>query len=283
MGPNTGGGEDPRFWYPKLDAEGNGYAVVRFLPATKGSNLPWALMRLHKFQTPTGWFWENCLTTIDKDCPVCKANQLLWNSGIESQKKLASSRKRKITYYANVLIINDPATPENNGKVKIFRFGSQIFEMLMGAAKPKFADETPIDAFDPFETGANFKLKIYKADGNVKYDKSGFDVPKPMGDDAFIEKIWDQQHDLQPLVGPSNFKSFEELQALLNRKLGLEAQAAAGQSVPAQTVGRSEEAPRTQTRSEESPAPSDSVPFDTGSSSSDDDVMALFRGLGAGT
>jgi len=38
---------DERFWKPELDKTGNGYAVIRFLPAVKGEDLPWAKVWSH--------------------------------------------------------------------------------------------------------------------------------------------------------------------------------------------------------------------------------------------
>lgn len=268
-----GGQDDPRFWYPKLDKDGLGYGLIRFLPATKGCDLPWSLIRSHKFQTPNGWFIENCLTTIDQECPVCKANSVLWNSGIEANKKIASGRKRKITYYTNVLVINDPTAPENNGKVKILKMGSQMFEMILAAAKPKFPGETPVDAFDPFETGANFEFKIYKADGNVKYDRCCFKAPAPMGDDQFIEAIWEQQHDLRTFADKSQFKDPEAIKSAFNRKIGEEASRQNGPSEPQRDVSKSEPPSRAREETDSSP------PFETGNSDSDD-TMSFFKNLG---
>ena len=66
--------------------------------------------------------------------------------------------------------------PENTGKIMLYRFGKKIFDKLMEAMQPEFADETPINPFDMWE-GANFKLKIRKVDGYWNYDKSEFDSP----------------------------------------------------------------------------------------------------------
>lgn len=210
--------EDPRFWYPKLDEEGVAYAEIRFLPPTKGESLPWVTTYKHDFKTADGKnFIENCPTSIGLDCPICTANKANWNSGVDSDKKVASHRKRKTTVFTNVLVLKDPATPENVGTVRILRMGSMLFEMITGAAKPKFADDLPVDAFDPFEAGATFKLKIFKEDGQVKYSKSGFEKPSRLGTDEFIEEIWNKQHKLMEFLAPENFKSFEQIEERFNR------------------------------------------------------------------
>ena len=202
---------DDRFWKPELDKSGNGYAVFRFLPAVKGEDLPWARLWSHAFQGPGGWYIENSLTTLNKKDPVSESNSLLWNSGVEADKEIARKRKRKLSYIANILIINDSKHPENEGQVKLFKFGKKIFDKITEAMKPEFEDEKPINPFDFWE-GAEFKLKIRKVDGFWNYDKSEFSAPSPIADDeSKIESIWKSQHSLAEKLDASNFKSYDEL------------------------------------------------------------------------
>ena len=211
--------QDDRFWKPELDKSGNGYAVFRFLPAVKGEDLPWARLWSHAFQGPGGWYIENSLTTLNKKDPVSESNSLLWNSGVEADKEIARKRKRKLSYIANVLIISDAKHPENEGQVKLFKFGKKIFDKITEAMKPEFEDEKPINPFDFWE-GANFKLKIRKVDGYWNYDKSEFDSPTPIKDnDESIEQIWEKQYALKPFLAAENFKSYDELKAKLDKVL----------------------------------------------------------------
>ena len=210
---------DDRFWKPELDKSGNGYAVFRFLPAVKNEDLPWARLWSHAFQGPGGWYIENSLTTLNKKDPVSESNSLLWNSGVEADKEIARKRKRKLSYIANVLIINDAKHPENEGQVKLFKFGKKIFDKITEAMKPEFEDEKPINPFDFWE-GANFKLKIRKVDGYWNYDKSEFDSPTAIADnDESIEEIWNKQYALKPFLAPENFKSYDELKSKLDKVL----------------------------------------------------------------
>ena len=210
---------DDRFWKPELDKSGNGYAVFRFLPAVKDEDLPWARLWSHAFQGPGGWFIENSLTTLNKKDPVSEANTLLWNSGVEADKEIARKRKRKLSYIANILIINDSKHPENEGQVKLFKFGKKIFDKITEAMKPEFEDEKPINPFDFWE-GANFKLKIRKVDGFWNYDKSEFDSKTPIKpNDEAIEEIWTKQYPLKPFLAPENFKSYDELKAKFDKVL----------------------------------------------------------------
>ena len=215
--------EDERIWKCERDKTGNGYAVIRFLPAPTGEDVPWVRLWTHGFKGPGGWYIENSLTTprpshpSGSDDPVSKANTVLWNSGIESDKNIARERKRKLSYYSNILVLEDSANAENEGKVFLFRYGKKIFEKIESVMNPEFKDEEPMNPFD-FWAGANFKLKIRQVDGYANYDKSEFASPSPLfdGDDAKLEDVWKQQHSLQGILAPENFKSYQELEARFN-------------------------------------------------------------------
>ena len=215
---------DERLWKPELDKSGNGYAVIRFLPAVSGEDLPWAKVWNHAFQGPTGqWFIENSRTTLgrgpDGKDPVSEYNSSLWNSGVETDKEIARKQKRKLSYYSNIYVVSDSKNPHNEGKVFLFRYGKKIFDKLMAAMQPEFEDESPINPFD-FWKGANFKLKIRKVDGYWNYDKSEFEAPSAiLDDDSTIERIWKEQYSLADFTAPSNFKSYEELKTRLDAVL----------------------------------------------------------------
>jgi hypothetical protein len=209
--------QDERLWKPELDKTGNGYAVLRFLPATSGEDMPWVRLWSHAFQGPGGWYIENSLTTLGHKDPVSEENTRLWNTGVESDKGIARNRKRKLSYYANVYVVSDPTHPENEGQIKLFKFGKKIFDKITEAMQPAFEDETPINPFD-FWKGANFKLKIRKVDGFWNYDKSEFEGTSAIADnDDNIKAIWEKQYPLKPFLETSNFKSYEELKEKLNR------------------------------------------------------------------
>ena len=211
---------DERLWKPEVDKSGNGYAVLRFLPAIKGEELPWVKVWNHAFQGPTGqWYIENSLTTIGQNDPVSELNTAYWNSGVESDKEIARKQKRKLQYYANIYVVSDPKHPENEGKVFLYRFGKKIFDKCMEAMQPAFEDETPINPFDFWE-GANFKLKIRKVDGYWNYDKSEFAAPSALlDDDDALEKLWGTQYSLAEFTAPTNFKSYDELKTRLDTVL----------------------------------------------------------------
>ena len=218
---NSSGGGDERLWKPELDKSGNGFAVIRFLPAPDKEEIPWAKLYTHAFQGPGGWYIENSLTTDGGKDPVSDYNRELWNSGNESDKDVVRKQKRKLSYYSNVYVVKDPSNPANEGKVFLFRFGKKIFDKLTAAMQPEFEDETPINPFD-FWAGANFKIKIKKVAGYWNYDSSEFAAPAPLlDDDDAMEAVWKQEYSLAELVAPDQFKSYEDLKKRLDYVLGL--------------------------------------------------------------
>jgi hypothetical protein len=218
---NTGSsGADDRFWKPEMDKTGVGSAVIRFLPAPEGEDLPWVKMYSHAFQGPGGWYIENSLTTVGQKDPVSEHNRELWNSGSEKDKETVRKQKRKLNYYSNIYVVKDPAHPENEGKVFLFKFGKKIFDKILNAMQPEFEDEEPMNPYD-FWTGANFRLKIRKVEGYWNYDKSEFDSPAPLlSDDDALEALWKKEYSLSAIVAPDQFKSYDDLQKRLNYVLG---------------------------------------------------------------
>jgi len=204
--------KDDRFWSTERGKDGNGFAIIRFLPACAGEEVPWVRVFNHGFQGKGGWFIENCPTTVGKKCPVCEANNELWNSGVESDKDIARNRKRKLSYISNIMVVSDPANRENEGKVFLFRYGKKIFDKISDCMQPKFPGEEPINPFD-FWNGCNFKMKIQTVGGFANYDKSEFDTKSPLleGKDEWLEKLWKSQYALQEFVASDKFKSYEEL------------------------------------------------------------------------
>ena len=217
---NSNSSTDDRLWKPELDKSGNGYAVIRFLPAPDGEELPWAKMYSHAFQGPGGWYIENSLTTTGGKDPVSEYNRELWNSGSESNKEIVRKQKRKLSYYSNIYVVKDSANPANEGGVFLYKFGKKIFDKIMEAMQPEFEDEEPINPFD-FWQGANFKLKIKKVAGYWNYDSSEFDRPGALlNDDDAMEAIWKKEYSLAALTAADQFKSYDDLKKRLDYVLG---------------------------------------------------------------
>ena len=218
---SSGKNVDERFWKPEVDAAGNGYAVIRFLPAPQGETVPWAKLYSHAFQGTGGWYIENSLTTLNEKDPVGEVNRRLWNSGSDEDKETARKQKRKLQYYSNILVVKDPKNPENEGRVFLYKYGKKIHDKIITAMQPEFQDETPVNVFDMWE-GANFKLKIKKVAGYWNYDSSEFDsVSAVSADDDELESIWKKEYSLESFTSKDQFKTYEELEARLNLVLGI--------------------------------------------------------------
>ena len=212
--------DDDRFWKAELDKSGSGYAVIRFLPALDDEKTAFVRVFNHGFQGPGGWYIENSLTTLGQKDPLSEYNSVLWNSGIDANKEIARKQKRRLTYFSNIYVVEDKANPQNEGKVFIFRFGKKIFDKISSMSNPEFEDETEVDVFNMWD-GAYFKLKIRKVDGFSNYDKSEFMTAGPFSEDeSEMERVFEQQHDLEEFIDQKSFKTYDELKTRLDTVLG---------------------------------------------------------------
>jgi hypothetical protein len=215
--------DDDGFWKPEVDKSGNGSAIIRFLPAPNGEDVPFVRIWDHGFQGPGGWFIEKSLTTLGEKCPVSEYNSMLWNSGTEADKTFVRQKtKRRLSFVSNIYVVKDPSNPDNEGQVFLYKYGKKIFDKLQDQMTPEFDDETPVNPFDLWD-GANFRLKIRKVEGYRNYDKSEFDSPAALlDDDEKLEEVWNSEKSLSDLVDPKHFKSYDELKSKLYRVLALD-------------------------------------------------------------
>jgi len=225
-----GGKKDSRFWSPHFNKEkGTGGAVIRFLPPINEDTLPWVQIYYRTFKGNGGqWYFENDLSTLGQKDPAGDMARRLYNSGIESDKEVAKKYKRKVKYISNILVIRDPANPENDGKVFLYEYGSQIFDICKAARAEK--DPENVDARDPFEpfnpwTGANLTIRIKAKqigkDTVPNYDTSSFGEVCAMKDtDDEIVEICSKGYSLTEFIAPEQFKSFDELAKLLFEVVG---------------------------------------------------------------
>jgi len=212
------------YWKPEVDKAGNGSAIIRFLPAPPGEDVPFVRIWDHGFQGPGGWFIEKSLTTLGQKCPVSEYNSMLWNQGTEQDKTFVRTKtKRRLSYISNIYVVKDPANPQNEGQVFLYKFGKKIFDKINDQMVPEFDDESPVNPFDLWE-GADFRLKIRNVEGYRNYDKSEFDSPSVLGDleDDALEDIWNKEKSLSALIDPSQFRSYDELKAKLYKALALD-------------------------------------------------------------
>lgn len=209
---------DSRFWSVTRDDLGNGTATVRFLP-WKGmgeGDLEYIKQYEHSFKQNGQWYIELCRTTIGDKDPVVEYCNDLWADGTEQSKTRAREMKRKLSYIANVYIVNDPANPENNGKVFLFKFGAKIFEKLKDSIEPKFDDEVAVNPFDVFE-GANVKLRMTKVDNQTNWSKTTIESPSALcdGDEEKMVEVLNMTYGLKEFLDPSRFKEYDVLEERL--------------------------------------------------------------------
>ena len=278
---NAGSSGDERLWKLECDKGGNGYAVIRFLPAPEGEDLPFVKLYSHAFQGPGGWYIENSLTTLGQKDPVSEYNTSLWNNGTDAGKETARKQKRKLTYVANIYVVKDPANPENEGRVMLYKFGKKIFDKITAAMQPEFEDEEAIDPFD-FWQGANFKLKAKNVAGYRNYDSSEFARQDALlEDDEAMEAIWKKEYSLEEFVAPDQFKSYDDLKKRLDYVLGIKGTP----KFQDQESVQEEEEFRQQNRAELNPVPQSMKEELTDLSSTktddDDDTLSYFAALAA--
>lgn len=273
---------DKRYWTLEGDQAGNGSAVIRFLPSINEDELDYVKIFSHGFKGPTGrWYIQNSLTTLGLPDPVAEENTRLWNTETKENQEIARQRKRRLSYISNILVVNDPNHPENNGKVFLYRYGKKIFDMIsdMQIPDPAFSDEVAVEVFNVWE-GANFKLKIRKVEGYTNYDKSEFAAPSVLadGDEQEMLRILNDRYDLNAEVAPDKFKSYDELKALFDAVIG---------GAPSKVSSAEKDLDAVKPKETKSkPAPVDtSSPFDedeketVAPSLDDDDDMAFFKNL----
>lgn len=276
MGNNYSNNDDGKYWKPEVDKAGNGFAILRFLPAPAGEDTPFVRMYDHGFQGPGGWYIENSLTTIGQEDPVSEYNTTLWNSGVESNKEIVRKQKRRLSYTSNVYVVKDPSNPHNEGKVFLYKYGKKIFEKLNDLMNPQYPGEVPVNPFDFWE-GADFQLKIRNYEGYRNYDKSEFSNPAPLlSDDAALEEVWKTEHSLKELVESKNFKTYAELKAKLYKVLALDGRSFASTTSAAENDKQEMDfAPNFKERS----APVAEQRSSPALASDDDDDMAFFKNL----
>nr|prf protein,DNA helix destabilizing [Escherichia phage T4] len=215
--------EDKGEWKLKLDNAGNGQAVIRFLPSKNDEQAPFAILVNHGFKKNGKWYIETCSSTHgDYDaCPVCE--YISKNDLYNTDNKEYSLVKRKTSYWANILVVKNPAAPENEGKVFKYRFGKKIWDKINAMiAVDVQMGETPVDVTCPWE-GANFVLKVKQVSGFSNYDESKFlnesAIPN-IDNESFQKELFEEMVDLSEMTSKNKFKSFEELNTKFGQVMG---------------------------------------------------------------
>ena len=218
--------DDGKEWRLKTDQAGNGGAIIRFLPGRGDDALPFVKLINHGFKIGTKWYIENCTSTFGDfdNCPVCA--HLSANDSFNTNKNEYNTLKRKTSYWANILVIRDPSTPENEGKVFKFRFGQKIMDKINSMIEVDTAmGESPVDVTCPF-AGANFSLKVKRVGEHPNYDESKFGSVSEIANinsAEFQQQLFDAMHDITSIAAKSEFKTLEENTTKFKQVMGISA------------------------------------------------------------
>ena len=214
---------DDRFYKLSRDKNDNGGALIRFV-VDKNSK-PFVKMTKITARHPkeTGnkrFVSEWSPLTIGKPDPFNEKFIKLWTE--EGRKEEAKKYSRAFRYITNIVVIKDPANPENEGKTFLLDMSPTLFQKLKEAIEPTEA-EIALGAeskavFDPIN-GYSFLLKVSKANtGFLSYETSKFkeETSAIYKNVAEAEKeIKKNTYDLSEFLKPENFLSYEELQQKL--------------------------------------------------------------------
>lgn len=279
--------KDDRFWAPTFDKEKGGSAVIRFLPSKDLDALPFVEVITHFFRGSDGVYSEKSLKTIGQNDPIANLNSRLWNTGLESDKDQAREQKQRKKYYSNILVVKDPAAPENNGKVFLYEYGPAIFKKIENAMFPQIEGEESIEVFSPFE-GSNFNIKITpQALGKqiVPNYTNSFFSEETSEIKADIEDVMNSLYDVSEFTRPEQFKTYEQLCDKLVEVLGY----TTGSGVET-VVGYGKKLPTAPSKPKASVIDDDDIPFDVqesktskvhqiDTSDDDDDEIAKMKAL----
>lgn len=199
---------DTRLYSPKFQEDGTAYAVVRLLPSID-TDIDWVTMYRHSLRKDGMFYINNCRTTLgEKGCLSCQKYFDLWDKTPGADNTQANLYKRKSNYYVNILVLEDPATPENVGKVFVLKFNYELYNLILSKITPKNSNIKPLYVFDYYE-GANLNLVLsMKKVSNyetIDYKDCSFDGKSAIGSDDEIEAIRNKCFPLKEFIAPKEF------------------------------------------------------------------------------
>lgn len=128
--------------------------------------------------------------------------KLYRNKSDKNAIELAKNISTKEKWLVNVLVVDDPVNPENNGTIKILRYGPQLGKIIQSAIDGEDSDEYGAAVFDISENGSNLRIKVESTkEGSrsfVNYSSSRFLRPSaiPNMTPAKSKEILGSLHDL---------------------------------------------------------------------------------------
>ena len=155
-----------------------------------------------------------CPNTYGEKCPIDEYRSKIYSTKDDAQIEKIRPIKRNENWLVNVLVVKDPTNPENQGKVKILRYGKQLAKIIDAAITGDESDEFGAKVFDLSENGCNLKIKVEKNEGGyASYTGSKFTSPSKIDDLNDIDEAYTQANDLDAIF---DHKSYDEIKKLLN-------------------------------------------------------------------
>lgn len=210
--------EDNRFYKLTKDKEGNGGAIIRFLP-DRNRNMIQQVYKINTTIEKNGkkrFVNELSPNTIGAPCPFQEKWQELWNAGDKDESKKFG---RAIRFYTNIKVIKDPANPANEGKIFLLDMSGTMKDKIQKIVNPSQADrdlgQAPKELFNPIK-GNSFRLVSKKgSNGMINYDSSEAlsDITSIYDSvEAAFADIKENTHDLAEFKKPETYLSYEKLQ-----------------------------------------------------------------------
>jgi len=213
---------DERFYTLAKDKDGNGAALIRFMPDSERAMIQ-RMFKVNSTITKNGkkrFVSEFSPTSIGQPDPFQEKWQDLWNSGDKDGAKMFG---RGIRFVANIKVLKDPANPENEGKFFMYEMSGTMKDKIQSAIDPSEQDrslgKTPKELFNPLQ-GNSFRLVAKKgANGQINYDGSEVITDVNSIYDSVEDAITDikeNSYKLSDLLKPESFMSYDELAEKLN-------------------------------------------------------------------
>lgn len=146
---------------------------------------------------------------------ISETRYRLLQHGTDEEKEKAETLIRRESWLANVYVVNDPQNPENNGEVKLLRFGKQLYKIINDAISGEDADEFGAKIFDLTKNGCSLKIKVERQGDFPTYVSSRFAAPSQIENmtDSKVDDILTNVTDLESVFPPRNEK---EMRAMLD-------------------------------------------------------------------
>ena len=191
--------------------------VVRLLPSVSNPERTFFHYYSHTWKSVTNNNVMSvlCPNTYGEVCPIDEYRSKVYMTKDDSQIERIKPIKRNENWLVNAYVIKDPTNPENQGKVKIIRYGKQLAKIIDAAISGDDADEFGPKIFDLSESGCNLKIKVEKNEGGyATYVGSKFSSPSRVEDLGDADSIYSATFNLDDIF---DHKSYDDIKSLFSK------------------------------------------------------------------